>query len=121
MESNSSLARFFIADRRALNHRAIWYTTVLRPTFPPHVHRVPEIRGLRMPIPAQPVDIAKPLSEATVPLAADGFPIDQSLQRRARRAAIGYGLLALYYVCMTPFVLRFIRWGTLRQIADDLL
>ncbi len=52
-------------------------------------------------------------------VAADGFPIDSVLQKRARRAAIGYGLLALYYVAVMPFVLRFMRWGSLGAIAED--
>jgi hypothetical protein len=52
-------------------------------------------------------------------VAADGFPIDFALQKRARRAAIGYGLLALYYVSVVPFVLRFVRWGSLEQWAED--
>lgn len=53
-------------------------------------------------------------------VAADGFPIDPVLQKRARRAAIGYGLLALYYVAVLPFLLRYVRWGSLATILEDL-
>lgn len=53
-------------------------------------------------------------------VAADGFPMDLALQKRARRAAVGYGLLALYYVAVTPVVLRFVRWGSLHTVTEDL-
>lgn len=53
--------------------------------------------------------------------AADGFPIDPILQQRARRATIGYSVLALYYLTVMPFVLKFVRWGSFVQVAEDLL
>jgi hypothetical protein len=53
-------------------------------------------------------------------LAADGFPIDPQLQRRARRASIGYSLLAIYYVAVAPNALRQVRWTGLTPLLQDL-
>ena len=55
-----------------------------------------------------------------VAFAADGFPIDPLLQQRARHAACGYVALALYYACVSPFVLRYMRWSSLESLLQDL-
>lgn len=72
----------------------------------------------------QPVELVASPLESQLPamyVAADGFPIDPMLQKQARLAALGYGGLALYYIAVMPFVLKFVRWGSLQQAAEDLL
>lgn len=67
--------------------------------------------------------VAYPLDLQVAPeaVSADGFPIDRKLQRRARRIAIAYCGLGLYYVGVMPFALRFVRWQSLSTLAADLL
>jgi hypothetical protein len=61
------------------------------------------------------------MSDEPVPqFAKDGFQIDPVLQRRTRRVAVGYALLAAYYLIVMPAVLRYVRWQDLQQLAQDL-
>jgi hypothetical protein len=53
-------------------------------------------------------------------VAKDGFPIDHALQRRARHVAVGYALLAAYYVAVAPIVLRYVRWDSLNHLIQDI-
>ncbi|MPZ46738.1 MAG: hypothetical protein GEV05_25815 [Betaproteobacteria bacterium] len=64
--------------------------------------------------------IASDEASRTGAFAADGFPIDGVLQRRARRAAIGYCVLALYYVAVAPPIFRYVRWESAGYLAHDL-
>lgn len=77
-----------------------------------------------MAVSSVPIEVIKRTldhDEPLLPVDAEGFPLDLALQRKARRVAVVHGCLALYYIAVMPFVLRYMRFDSLATIGEDLL